>query len=159
MPPVTDRFIATLEEKKRQSTLQLLMKCARLVNEHALRQLPKMPGPAPRPAHTTLFPHIDHEGTRLTELAKRVGVTKQAVGQLVDDLVAMGIVERRPDPNDGRAKRVHFTRLGRRRMLQGLDHLLKVQDELDHALDGVLAELHPLLLPLHDHLVSQSEET
>jgi DNA-binding MarR family transcriptional regulator len=104
-----------------------------------------------------LFPHIDLEGgTRVTELASKLGVTKQAVGQLVDDLQAYGWVERRPDPDDGRAKRVHFTEHGKASMLDGLQHLRSVEKQLTRALGKpVLTSLHDALLKLHDLLEAQ----
>lgn len=144
-----------LEAKKRASTAQLLFKCARLVNERALETLPTEPAaPRPRPAQMALFPHIDlREGTRVTELAAKLGITKQAVGQLVDDLEAYGWMERRPDPDDGRAKRVHFTEHGKASMLDGLDHLQQIERELVRAVGKpVMASLHAALLELHDHL-------
>jgi DNA-binding MarR family transcriptional regulator len=52
-------------------------------------------------------------GTRLTELARRAGVTKQAVMVVVDDLELRGLVRRTPDPEDGRAKVVRLTARGR----------------------------------------------
>ena len=66
-----------------------------------------------RPAHSGVFAHIDIEGgTRLTELARRANVTPQAMGELVDDLEAMGYVTRRPDPSDRRAKLIALTPRG-----------------------------------------------
>jgi DNA-binding MarR family transcriptional regulator len=59
--------------------------------------------------------HLDYSaGTRLTDLAERSRMTKQAIGELVDHLVELGYVERRPDPLDGRAKLVVPTARGRR---------------------------------------------
>jgi DNA-binding MarR family transcriptional regulator len=52
-------------------------------------------------------------GTRLTELARRAGVTKQAMMIVVDDLEVRGLVRRTPDPEDGRAKVVRLTARGR----------------------------------------------
>jgi DNA-binding MarR family transcriptional regulator len=57
---------------------------------------------------------VDRTGTRLTELSRRSGVTKQAMMQMVDDLQAMGCVRRTPDPDDGRAKVVRLTARGLR---------------------------------------------
>ena len=97
------------EAAKRASVGQLLMKCGRLLNERGVEHLREEMGfDILRAAHTNLFPHIDMEGTRLTDLAKRVGISKQAVGQLVDELEEMGAVERVPDPRDGRAKLIRF---------------------------------------------------
>jgi len=67
-----------------------------------------------RPAHAAVIVHLEVGGTRLTELAERAGVTKQAMGKLVDELEAIGYLERRPDPADGRAKIVCFSRRGQR---------------------------------------------
>jgi DNA-binding MarR family transcriptional regulator len=66
-----------------------------------------------QPSHQVIFASIGVEGARLTELAARAGMTKQAMGQLVDDLERLGYVERIPDPADGRAKIVRLTEAGR----------------------------------------------
>jgi hypothetical protein len=47
--------------------------------------------PRLRRSHTSLLPHIDLGGTRVTDLAERLGVSKQAASQLVDDLEAIGV--------------------------------------------------------------------
>jgi len=52
-------------------------------------------------------------GTRLVALAERAGVTKQAIGPVVRELEDLGYVSTAPDPSDGRAKLVIFTRAGR----------------------------------------------
>jgi DNA-binding MarR family transcriptional regulator len=52
------------------------------------------------------------EGSRLTELAERVGVTKQSMGEIIDVLEQRGYVERVPDPTDGRAILIRRTERG-----------------------------------------------
>jgi DNA-binding MarR family transcriptional regulator len=49
---------------------------------------------------------------RLTELTANEQVTQSAITQLVTRLERDGLVERRPDPNDGRVVQVHITALG-----------------------------------------------
>jgi len=147
-------FEDDLEQAKRASTAHLLFRCARLLNEQAIASMPVDPDvERPRAAHLALFPHIElHGGTRVTELASKLGITKQAVGQLVDDLEGMGMVQRRPDPEDGRAKRVCFTEQGRTGMLQGLAHLGRVDDQLVEILGPrAMAGLRRALLLLYDH--------
>ena len=54
-------------------------------------------------AHGRLMAELEPAGTRPSQLAARLGVTKAAVGQLVDKLEKKGLVVRAPDPEDGRA--------------------------------------------------------
>ncbi len=141
---------ATLERAKRGSISQLLFKCARLLNETALARARERSGLDVRPAHTTIFPHLDLEGTRLTELARRLGVSKQAAGQLVDELVEMGVLERVPDPVDARAKLIRF---GRRRgglaLMEGLAVLGEIEGKLADELGRQRIDaLHETLLRL-----------
>jgi DNA-binding MarR family transcriptional regulator len=56
--------------------------------------------------------HLDLTGSRLTVLAERAGMSKQAMGDLVDQCEAWGLVQRHPDPLDARAKRIVFTPAG-----------------------------------------------
>ena len=63
-------------------------------------------------AHVHITRHLSLHGDRLGDLAGRAGMTKQAMGALVDQCEAWGLVERRPDPLDARARRVQFTPTG-----------------------------------------------
>ncbi len=65
-------------------------------------------------ARSNVLPHLDRHGTAQSALQSRMGVTKQAVQQFVDELVADGIVERRINPDDHRGKVIYFTRRGQR---------------------------------------------
>ena len=66
-----------------------------------------------RLVHHNVMAHVTHEGIRLTELADKAGITKQAMSELVTDLERLGYLQRRADPNDGRAKLIRFTDKGR----------------------------------------------
>ncbi len=63
-------------------------------------------------ARSNVIAHLDRDGLRQKELVRRMGLSKQAVQQLVDELAADGLVERRPDPADKRGNIVVFTRVG-----------------------------------------------
>ncbi|MEU7911079.1 MarR family winged helix-turn-helix transcriptional regulator [Microbispora bryophytorum] len=62
--------------------------------------------------HGSVFRFIDEEGSRLTALAERAGLTKQAIAELVDELEGLGYVERASDPKDRRAKIIRLTERG-----------------------------------------------
>lgn len=51
-----------------------------------------------RPVHGMAFQALQGAGATATELAERLGVTKQAAGQIVDDLEKRGYVRREPHP-------------------------------------------------------------
>ena len=65
-----------------------------------------------RPAHGFALQAIGPSGVTAAELGRRLGVSKQAAGKMVDRLTRLGYVERGPSLADGRAKVVRLTSLG-----------------------------------------------
>lgn len=63
-------------------------------------------------ARGNLMVYVGPNGVRQGDLAERAGLTKQAVQQFVDELVADGIVMRTLDKTDARARRVMLTKAG-----------------------------------------------
>jgi DNA-binding MarR family transcriptional regulator len=63
-------------------------------------------------AHIHITRHLSLEGSRLIDLAASAGMTKQAMGDLVTQCEAWGLVQRTPDPQDARARRIVFTDTG-----------------------------------------------
>lgn len=63
-------------------------------------------------AHIHITRHLPPEGARLTELAQRAAMTKQAMAALVTQCEAWGMVQREDDPRDARARRIVFTPSG-----------------------------------------------
>ncbi len=140
------RDAQTLKAAKANHMAHSLLRAARLWNEQAIVQVRARGFANARLSHTQVLPHLDLEGTRLTELAARMDVTKQAAQQLVNELEEAGIVERVADARDGRAKLIRFTAAGRRSILDGLDVLRGIELELrqrvgDHAVDVLGAGL------------------
>ena len=72
-----------------------------------------------RPAHLQVFGTIKADGTRLTDLAAWSNMSLSSMAELVDDLERLGYLERRPDPDDGRAKLVCLTDTGWQAIRQG----------------------------------------
>jgi DNA-binding MarR family transcriptional regulator len=105
--------------------------------------------PEIRPAHNPIFQWLPIEGGRVTELAARIGTTKQAIGYLVDYLEAHGFLERIPDPRDGRASLVRRTQKGwlvnqtARRLVEEVqaDWAEQIGQEKMAELRGLLGEL------------------
>ena len=149
------------EAVKRASVAQLLMKCGRLLNERGVQQFGEEMGvDTLRAAHTNLFPHIDMEGTRLTDLAARVGISKQAVGQLVDVLDELGAVERVPDPVDGRAKLIRFASEGGQPVLmRGMAVLGRLEEQMQQEIGPRrMKQLHRALLGIETWLTQETAD-
>lgn len=93
---------------------ELLRVPSQAVVRHVTRAFAEAGYPDLRPAHMSIFQHVDHPpgGTRITELAERAQMTKQSMGQLVGDMERLGFVERVVDPTDQRARIVRLTERG-----------------------------------------------
>lgn len=129
IPPRDRRALAS---DKAETVLHTLMKCARLVNERAMARVNDEAGRTLlRPTITALLPHIDLDGTRIGDVARRGGMSKQQTGQLIAELETVGFVETLRDPNDGRARIVRFTRQG----VSAIQHGLAVLRGLEHELE------------------------
>lgn len=126
------RQLEQLQRRQAASLGFLLIRCGQLWNERAIARVNAEAGrPVLRDAHTRLLPHLQApEGVRITELAKTLGVTKQAVQPLVAELAEAGVVRVEADPDDARARRVTLTSHGVQAMLHGTGVLEAIEREL-----------------------------
>jgi len=93
-----------------------------------------------RQAHGFVLRALNERPLSLTALAELLGVTKQAADQVVDEMVELGLVDRRPDPHDGRAKLLALTRRGRAARACALEVSAELEREIPAA-DAVRAGL------------------
>lgn len=90
----------------------LLFAGFRTVIDELHAELAEQGHPDMRPAHGFAMQAIGPEGSTATEVARRLGVTKQAAGKTVDRLVVVGYAERATDPADARRRIVRLTPRG-----------------------------------------------
>jgi DNA-binding MarR family transcriptional regulator len=103
------------EDAKRRAWVQTL-RVTQLVERQIVAVLAR---------HALTLPQFDviatlrfSEGVTQQQLAERLLVTKGNVTGVLDRLENLGWVERRPDPQDRRANRLHLTAAGRRKIGQ-----------------------------------------
>jgi DNA-binding MarR family transcriptional regulator len=106
--------MASRYDWRHDNTGRLLFDSTRRFQERALAIVNRQGYPEMRIAHMATTRHIDLTGTRIADLAMRAGVTKQSMGEMIDQLAAMGFVTRSADGSDKRAKIVAFTPNGRK---------------------------------------------
>lgn len=62
--------------------------------------------------YLNVFQYPGPQGTRPSDLAARLRISKQALNYLLGELERLGYLERRPDPDDQRSKRIALTSRG-----------------------------------------------
>jgi DNA-binding MarR family transcriptional regulator len=77
-----------------------------------------------------VFQHLVGGPMTIGALAERLEVSQQAVSKSVADLERRGYVERRPDPDDARARRVALTVRGEAAIAGGRRHRAAIEAEL-----------------------------
>jgi DNA-binding MarR family transcriptional regulator len=83
-----------------------------------------------REGYGCVFGFIDIDaGSRLTDLAERSGLTKQAVSEVIPELEALGYLTREADPRDRRAKIIKLTPKGRDACLTGRRLFAEIEAE------------------------------
>jgi DNA-binding MarR family transcriptional regulator len=127
----------------------LLREPFRTMTEELMRRLAERGHPHVRFPHGSVFQFLDDEGSRVSLLAERAHVSKQAMAQLVAHLEEHGYVERVPDPGDRRAKLVRATARGREVFAIARELTAEVDARLDERLgQAKLRELRTLLKEL-----------
>jgi hypothetical protein len=99
------------------------------------------------PTFHPIFENLDPDGTRLTVLAGRAGLTHQSVGEVVDELERRGYVERAIDPLDRRARLVCLTPEGRRVVRAAVQIIDDIEAEWTQRwrVNGLTCDLRPAL--------------
>jgi DNA-binding MarR family transcriptional regulator len=145
-------------DEPRTGILGRMRSIERAVHREMQEQLAHGGYPRVRIPHIALLAHMTTSGRRLTEFAELMQVTKSAVSQLASDLERQGLVERVPDPTDGRAALIRATsaadqgfRIARKRLAEierewerqiGPDRLAELEatlEELEHWQERLLA--------------------
>ena len=119
-----------MSEPRRVVTLiALLRRTSRLMVDEIGEGLKAAGFPETPSSYHPIFENIDREGTRLTTLAARAGLTHQAVAEVVADLERRGYAERLADPSDGRARLIRLTDDGRELVRAGLREIAAIEEK------------------------------
>jgi DNA-binding MarR family transcriptional regulator len=109
---------------------QLLLRAFRWFDEGLVRALHAAGWPELTRAHSLVFAHLDPGGTRTAELARRAGISRQAVHQTVQELQRLDLVTLVPDPTNRSAKLVVPTDRGQASIRVAKATLAELEGEL-----------------------------
>jgi DNA-binding MarR family transcriptional regulator len=134
-PPLIGVLLRTPFEKVRRHMLHRL-------HEHGFSDL--------EAAHLNVLQYPGPQGQRPSELANQLRMSKQALNYLLGQLEGFGYLERRPDPDDQRSKRIALTERGLSLVPVIRNAVREIEDEWTAQLGAArFAELRALLLELN----------
>jgi DNA-binding MarR family transcriptional regulator len=113
---------------------QLLLRAFRWFDESLIAVLHAAGWPELTRAHSLVFAQLDPGGTRTAEIARRAGISRQAVHQTVQELQRLGLVGLVPDPSNRSAKLVVPTDRGQASIRVATATLAKLEGELTRRL-------------------------
>ncbi|MFB7844431.1 MarR family winged helix-turn-helix transcriptional regulator [Microbacterium sp. NPDC056052] len=91
---------------------QLIAAASARLMKDAFERLSALGYPEVHPAHIAVFTGLDPEGTRVSVLAERAGISRQAMSVLVRGLEQSGYLSTQADPSDQRATLVRLDARG-----------------------------------------------
>lgn len=119
-----------LFEAKDTNIAQLFMRAFYWADESLQNLISAKGWPAITRAQSLVFVNIGEGVTRPSDIAARIGVTRQAIHQTLNELIEMGYLRLEPDATDKRAKVIRYTEKGARLGLDALAALKDVEAEL-----------------------------
>ena len=137
----------------RTPLIALVDRASRALQSDMVRAANRQGHPEIKFAHNAVFSTLNESGARAIDMAARAGITRQSMGEIIREMVALGILEMRPDPHDGRAKLVTYTTAGLELAREGFQHIIDLEksfiaefgDDEYQIVRRVLGRLVPLL--------------
>ena len=135
--------------------IALIDRANRAFQNHMVEAQHRLGHPVVKHAHNAVFGTLLEEGSRASDMATRAGITRQSMGEVVREMVDLGILEMQPDPEDRRAKLVTYTDEGRALASDGYQHLIDLEKRFA---DEFGEEEYALVRKFLERLVPMLEE-
>jgi DNA-binding MarR family transcriptional regulator len=139
--------------------IALIDRANRAMQSDMIREAHRQGHPEVQHAHNAVFSTLNEPGARATDMAARAGITRQSMGEILRDMVSLGILEMRPDPDDGRAKVVTYTKSGLEHARTGYQHILDLEnrfaEEFGEKEYEIVRSVLERLVPLLDELAEE----
>lgn len=116
-----------LPRPDRRPFIALVDRANRALQSHMVEAAHRHGHPEVKQSHNAVFATLLESGNRATDMAERAGITRQSMGEIVREMVDLGILEMRPDPDDRRAKLVTYSEHGLEFARDGYQHLIDLE--------------------------------
>jgi len=110
-----------------QPTARLLITLFRAFEEDVVEKLIKHGWKDISLSHLNVLRHLPYKGAQIVEIAQAAGLTKQAIGKIVNELSKRGIVKLASHAEDGRAKLVTLTAKGEKLIQDSIEIIIEVE--------------------------------
>ncbi len=121
--------IQAITAMREQNIGRLLQRAMRDFSKRAIGHLQEYGYTDLTPFQAEAISYISLEGTYITELAKRLGTTKQTAGEVVSHLEKQGYIQRASDKNDKRATIIMFTSKGKEFLRIAYEVKIRIEQE------------------------------
>jgi DNA-binding MarR family transcriptional regulator len=115
--------------RREQILLRLLLRVTRAMTVETVERIRARGHGEMQLSFPRLLGNLDTEGTRIGALARRMGTSRQAVSQLLQEVEAAGLVERRADPKDRRGVVILFTPHGRKVLADAVEVMTGIEGD------------------------------
>ncbi|WP_427884992.1 MarR family winged helix-turn-helix transcriptional regulator [Kribbella sp. GL6] len=114
-------------------------------------------------AHNSVFGTLHGEGARAADMAARAGITRQSMGEVIRDMVALDLLEMKADPADGRAKIVTYTEHGLDVSWDGFEYLADLEERFEQEFGeqeyAVVRDVLDRLISLLDRIAAEGQSS
>ena len=114
----------------RTPLIRLVHRANRELQDDMVRQARARGYAQAKPAHNSIFGTLPLHGARASDLAAKAGITRQSMGEVIRELVDLGVLEMKPDPSDRRAKLVTYTASGLEQVYSGTAHIVDIEERM-----------------------------
>ncbi|WBQ03146.1 MarR family winged helix-turn-helix transcriptional regulator [Kribbella sp. CA-293567] len=130
-----------LSSPDRKPLIAVVDRANRALQADMVRSAHRHGFPEIKPAHNAVFATLGTAGGRAIDMAERAGITRQSMGEVIREMVGLGILEMRPDPADRRAKLVTYTEYGLQVAGSGKSRLAELEQRFDEEFGAAEYEL------------------
>ncbi len=121
---------------REQTVVRLMRQISRYMYQEIDRRMQLRGHTGLSARHFQVFEYLDLQGSNITQLAQRAGITKQAMSKLVQQIVEVGYIEVHHKPNDFRSYDLHLTKSGFKFLEDAREEVIKTRALISGIIDA-----------------------